>query len=80
MKENRDNKESYEMSDSEISMRKFLKQLGVTTHQKLEEKIEELIKTKKISKNQKLDLQATINIPVLEFSHSISTTIFTPKN
>ena len=46
----RDKKDMSEMTDSEISFRKFLKNLGVTTHKELENLINKKIENGELSK------------------------------
>ena len=47
----RDKKDMSEMTDSEISFRKFLKNLGVTTHKELENLINKKIEDGELSEN-----------------------------
>ena len=49
-----DKKDMSDMTDSEISYRKFLKNLGVTTHKEIEKLINKKIKKVKIYGNHKL--------------------------
>ena len=67
-----------EMTESEISMRKFLKQLGVTSHQKIEQKLDELMASGKLSPNEEIEIIANVEIPKINFSHSITSTILLP--
>ena len=67
-----------EMTESEISMRKFLKQLGVTSHQKIEQKLDELMASGKLSPNEEIEIIANVEIPKIDFSHSITSTILLP--
>ena len=67
-----------EMTESEISMRKFLKQLGVTSHQKIEQKLYELMSSGKLSPNEEIEIIANVEIPKIDFSHSITSTILLP--
>lgn len=67
-----------EMTESEISMRKFLKQLGVTSHQKIEQKLDELMASGKLSPNEEIQIIANVVIPKIDFSHSITSTILLP--
>ncbi len=67
-----------EMTESEISMRKFLKQLGVTSHQKIEQKLDELMASGKLSPNEEIQIIANVEIPKIDFSHSITSTILLP--
>ena len=48
----RDKKEMSDMTESEISYRKFLKNLGVTTHKELEHLINKKIENGELKKNK----------------------------
>ena len=52
----RDKKEMSDMTDSEISYRKFLKNLGVTTHKELEDLINKKIENGELKNNSKLNI------------------------
>jgi hypothetical protein len=67
-----------DMSESEIAMRKFLKALGVTTHQKLEAVLAEAVASGDMKSGDALEINATINIPTLDFSHDVSATLIAP--
>ena len=58
-----------EMSASEIAMRKFLKQLGVTTHQKLDAALQARLKDGTADAGERLSVSAQIAIPELGFTH-----------
>ena len=66
------------MTASEISYRKFLKNLGVTTHQEIEKLINEKIADGELSPNSKVDITANIKIDELGLNHSISSTLILP--
>ena len=55
-----------EMTESEISMRKFLKQLGVTSHQKIEQKLDELMTSGKLSPNEEIQIIGAAWTPFLQ--------------
>ena len=74
----RDKKEMSDMTDSEISYRKFLKNLGVTTHKELEDLINKKIENGELKNNSKLNITAHIKIDVLGLNHTISSTILLP--
>ena len=59
-------------------MRKFLKQLGVTSHQKIAQKLDELMASGKLSPNEEIQIIANVEIPKIDFSHSITSTILLP--
>ena len=76
----RDKKEMSDMTESEISYRKFLKSLGVTTHKKLEDIINKKIENGELKNNTKLNITAQIKIDELDLNHTINSTILLPKN
>ena len=55
-----------------MAIRKYLKQLGVTTHQELEEA------TADIEPGAEMPVTATISIPELNFTHEVSATLIGP--
>ncbi|XDZ66090.1 DUF6494 family protein [Alphaproteobacteria bacterium LSUCC0684] len=63
-----------DMNDDAYTMaiRKFLKQLGVTTHQELEKAMAG------IEPGAELPITATISIPELNFTHEVSATLIGP--
>ena len=75
----RDKKDMSEMTDSEISFRKFLKNLGVTTHKELENLINKKIEDGELSENSSLNITAQIKIEELSFNHTITSTLLLPK-
>ena len=75
----RDKKDMSEMTDSEISFRKFLKSLGVTTHKELENLINKKIENGELSENSSLNITANIKIEELSFNHTITSTLLLPK-
>ena len=74
----RDKKEMSDMTESEISYRKFLKNLGVTTHKKLEYIINKKIENGELKNNTKLNITAQIKIDELDLNHTINSTILLP--
>jgi hypothetical protein len=76
----RDKKEMTDMTDSEISYRKFLKNLGVTTHKELEDVINKKIENGELKNNTKLNITAQIKIDELDLNHTINSTVLLPKN
>ena len=76
----RDKKEMSDMTNSEISYRKFLKNLGVTTHKKLEDIINKKIENGELKNNTKLNITAQIKIDELDLNHTINSTVLLPKN
>ena len=75
----RNKKDMSEMTDSEISFRKFLKNLGVTTHKELENLINKKIEDGELSENSSLNISAQIKIEELDFNHTITSTLLLPK-
>ena len=74
----RDKKEMSDMTDSEISYRKFLKNLGVTTHKEIEELVNKKIENGELQNNTKLNITAHIKIDELDLNHTINSTILLP--
>jgi len=72
-------KDKENMSKSEMSLRKFLKNLGVTSHQIIEEKLRTSIKNGTYDFNQEISINANISIKELDLNHSISANIITPE-
>ncbi len=68
-----------EMSVSETAMRKFLKQLGVTTHQKLEATLQARLKNGSADAGERLTVTAQIAIPELGFTHEIQAELMVPE-
>ena len=74
----RDKKEMSDMTESEISYRKFLKNLGVTTHKEIEELVNKKIENGDLQNNTKLNITAHIRIDELDLNHTINSTILLP--
>tara|TARA_X000000368_G_C22578464_1_gene514008 strand:+ start:93 stop:326 length:234 start_codon:yes stop_codon:yes gene_type:complete len=73
------NNDRENMSKSEMSLRKFLKNLGVTSHKIIEEKLNSSLKNGGFDYNQEITINADINIKELDISHSVSAKIYTPE-
>ena len=71
----KDKRDMSEMSESEISYRKFLKNLGVTTHKELENLIRLKIDNGELTENSNIEITAE----ELNFEHSISSSLLLPK-
>ena len=67
-----------DMSPAEMSMRKFLKQLGVTTHQELEVALAKAVAAGKISPGGTINITADLRIEALDFNHSVSAELMAP--
>lgn len=74
----KDKKEMSDMTESEISYRKFLKNLGVTTHKEIEELVNKKIENGELQNNTKLNITAHIKIDELDLNHTINSTILLP--
>ena len=74
----RDKKDMSDMTASEISYRKFLKILGVTTHKEIEKLINKKIADGELRPNSILDITANIKIDELGLNHSVSSTLSLP--
>jgi hypothetical protein len=74
----RDKKEMSDMTESEISYRKFLKNLGVTTHKEIEELVNKKIENGELQNNTKLNITAHIKIDELDLNHTLNSTILLP--
>jgi len=59
-----------------ISMRKFLKKVGVTSQQKIEQAVRSAAATGKLPKSA-LPVHVTLDIPALGLSHEVTGTIAT---
>ena len=73
-----DKKDMSNMTVSETSYRKFLKNLGVTTHQEIEKLINKKIADGELRPNANLDITANIKIDELGLNHSVSSTLSLP--
>ena len=73
------NNDRENMSKSEMSLRKFLKNLGVTSHKIIEEKLNSSLKNGSFDCNQEITINADIKIKELDISHSVSAKIYTPE-
>ena len=68
------------MSDEEftINIRKFLKHLGVTGHQLIEDELRKAVKDGKIETGSKVKVEAEITIKNLNISHKLNGSITAP--
>ena len=73
------NNDRENMSKSEMSLRKFLKNLGVTSHKIIEEKLNSSLKNGGFDYNQEITINADIKIKELDIDHSVSAKIYTPE-
>ena len=68
------------MSDEEFttSIRKFLKHLGVTGHQLIDDELRKAVKDGKIDTGSKVEVDAEITIKNLNVSHKLNGTLTAP--
>ena len=67
-----------DMSESEIAMRKFLKQLGVTAHQELESALQAAVADGQIKAGESVPVSATVTIDHLGISHQVDAMLQAP--
>ena len=67
-----------DMSEDEIAMRKFLKQLGVTAHQELEAALKAAVADGKIAAGAEISVNAEVTIAELGFVHRVEGTLLSP--
>ena len=67
-----------EMSEDEIAMRKFLKQLGVTAHQELETALKAAVADGRLAAGAELAVKAEVTIAELGFVQRVDGTLRTP--
>ena len=67
-----------EMNASEIAIRKFLKQLGVTGHQKLSEALQMAVQSGQLTAGCDVAVTAKIEMIELEFSYDLTATLKAP--
>lgn len=67
-----------DMSDDEIAMRKFLKQLGVTAHQELEVALQAAVAEGKLAAGAEVAVSAEVTIAELGYVHRVEGNLLTP--
>jgi len=67
-----------EMSEDEIAMRKFLKQLGVTAHQELEAALKTAVAEGRIAPGAQVAVNAEVTIAELGFVHRVGGNLLAP--
>ena len=67
-----------EMTEDEIAMRKFLKQLGVTAHQELEAALKAAVADGRIAAGAELPVSAVVTIDSLGVSHRVNAVLLAP--
>ena len=73
-------KDQAEMTASEMSMRKFLKQLGVTAHQELEAALQAAVAEGKLAAGAEVAVSAEVTIAELGYVHRVEGNLLTPGN
>lgn len=68
-----------DMTASEMTVRKFLKQLGVTGHQNLSDALEDAVRSGVVAPGSDLPVTATIEIGALKFSHVVTASLKAPE-
>ena len=67
-----------EMTEDEIAMRKFLKQLGVTAHQELEAALKTAVRDGRVAAGAELPVSAVVTIDSLGVSHRVDAVLLAP--
>ena len=67
-----------EMTEDEIAMRKFLKQLGVTAHQELEAALKAAVADGRVAAGSELPVSAVVTIDSLGISHRVDAVLLAP--
>ena len=67
-----------DMSASEMAMRKFLKQLGVTGQQQLADALEEAVRSGAVAPGAEVPVTATIEMGALQFTHVVTAILQAP--
>ena len=67
-----------EMTEDEIAMRKFLKQLGVTAHQELETALKTAVRDGRVAAGAELPVSAVVTIDSLGVSHRVDAVLLAP--
>ena len=55
-----------------LEIRKFLKNVGITSQREIEKKVREAIETKTIDDNENLEVEVSLNIRKINLEHKIS--------
>ena len=70
---------STEMNATEMAMRKFLKQLGVTAHQELADALAKAVADGKLQPGDSVPVTARIEIADLAFTHDVTANLVAPE-
>ncbi len=68
-----------EMNATEMAMRKFLKQLGVTAHQELADALAKAVVDGKLEPSASVQVTARIEIADLAFMHDVTANLVAPE-
>ena len=68
-----------EINATEMAMRKFLKQLGVTAHQELADALVKAVADGKLQPGAAVPVTARIEIADLAFTHDVSANLVAPE-
>ena len=68
-----------DMTASEMAMRKFLKQLGVTAHQELADALAKAVADGKIAAGAEVVVTARVEVADLPFTHDVTANLVAPE-
>ena len=70
---------STEMNATQMAMRKFLKQLGVTAHQELADALAKAVADGKLQPGASVPVTARIEVAELAFTHDVTANLVAPE-
>ena len=70
---------STEMNATQMAMRKFLKQLGVTAHQELADALAKAVADGKLQPGASVPVTARIEVADLAFTHDVTANLIAPE-
>jgi hypothetical protein len=68
-----------EMNATQMAMRKFLKQLGVTAHQELADALAKAVADGKLQPGASVPVSARIEVADLAFTHDVTANLVAPE-
>ena len=68
-----------EMNATQMAMRKFLKQLGVTAHQELADALAKAVADGKLQPGASVPVTARIEVADLAFTHDVTANLIAPE-
>ena len=68
-----------EMNATQMAMRKFLKQLGVTAHQELADALSKAVADGKLQPGASVPVTARIEVADLAFTHDVTANLVAPE-